>query len=360
MAWTAAAAGRASEALCAGFAALDRDVQEQGFWDAEARTFARALLGARGERGVQAADDRYTPFGLAGALRGHRQSGRGDRGHLRAAVDWASARLGPETPSDSLYYGGIWALIEAARTFDDDRMRAQAQALAQATRTAFLASVDLNYGVGLFALSQLAALTPEDRDLRDAVASKARQLAERVDARGYPLTGDRRAAYHQRLMYTSWGLLGAAALLDDEAALRAASRILDAVTRNRIDADGGIRWHALIEWKMTPAGWPRLYPYGSNLYYECHQCFYLIALDLLHALAPVTDMAVPEKVLGWMFGHNRWHLDLTTQGVNGLPVRCVARSGRVAPPPNRFKGCYEVGAYLWQMSNVTANAVEAD
>lgn len=355
MRWSESAGQRAEDALIRGFEAFDRAAEDGGFWSPYEGVYMRSRLGARGQAGAEAADLRYTPFGLAGALRAHRRSGVGKPDHLRRAAQWCHTHLDTGTSLDSLYYGGLWSLAEASATFHDVAPLDHALVLFERTRTAFLASPDLNYGVGLYGLAQLAEMVPGDAGLRDAIAIKAHALARVIDARGYPLGGDRRAPYHQRLMYSCWGLLGAARCLEDSDLVRAARRILDPVSATRIDADGGIRWHATLEWRVTPRGWPRLYPYGAELYYECHQCFYLIAVQLLDALEPIPDMAVAERVFAWIFGANRWGIDLTRHGVDGLPVRCVSRRGVVAPRPNRFKGAYEVGAYLWQMANVVGD-----
>jgi hypothetical protein len=355
MRWTQAAKVRAEQALIQGFGAFDRSVAERGFWSGAYGTYVRALLGQHGERGSQAPDLRYTLFGLAGALRAYRQAQHGNHANLHSAATAAISAINSETPIDSLYYGGLWALAEVATTFADQAALEHADALFADTRQAFLNSTDLNFGVGLFALSLLARLLPENASLRDSIAVKAKSLASVIDHRGLPLTGDRRAAYHQRLMYVTWGLLGAATILDDTDFADAARRILDGVVQRRIDEDGGIRWHALVEWHSSHSRFPRFHPYGADLYYECHQCFYLIALQLMQPFHPIDDARRADAVLKWIFGENRWSLDLTQHGVAGLPVRCVARSGRAAPPLNRFKGCYEVGAFLWQMSNVVTD-----
>jgi hypothetical protein len=342
---------RCGQALREGFAALDRDCAERGFWDPGRSTYVRALRGVRGDRGVEPPDDRYVPFGLAGALRAHRAGAGGNAEHLRRAAEStaALARRGG-CATDNYFYGGMWALAEAHLTFPDGGFEAAGMETFARLREPFAAAVDLNYAVGLFGLSELFARTAEPT-LRTAIESKADALARSVNPRGFPATGDPRAAYHQRLMYTTWGLCGAGRALGREDWLAATRRILEFVAAERYDADGGLRWHAMHEREVLPGGAGRFYPYGRSLYYECHQCFFIDAVELYMETTGRRDFVeLRDRAASWIFGSNRWGIDLTAEGPPGLPTRCVTSRGRIGPPRNRFKGCYEVGAYLWALS----------
>ncbi len=341
----------ALRALREAFQCLDRDMAEKGFWSPLERTYVSSLLG---ERGWAAPDHRYTLFGLAGALRAHRITYFGDREHLRYASNWAYRRIYDGIPVESFYYGGLWALTEAAILFDDERYAALAAETLRKTRDTFLSSPDLNYSVGLFALSELLSKCLNDNSLRVMAEKKTSQIVNAINSRGIPATGDYRAAYHQRLMYASWGLCGTALALNNENAAQAAEKLIDFVTRNRIDEDGGIRWHSIVERAVTLSGMPGIYPYGSDLYYECHQCFYLIAVNLFHKATNSHKYSnISDRVFHWIFGKNRWHLNLTDPGIEGVPIRCISRRGKYPLALNRFKGCYEVGAYLWAMSEMS-------
>lgn len=338
---------RMKQELAHGFLAVNQSKLQGGFWDEEAGAYLRARLGVNGTHGIELPDLRYTPFGLAGILRAHRLTGEGDYEHLSRAADWVYQQIMVNPHTEDVFYGGIWALAEAAIAFDEERY---AQLLVQIVAGAgewFESNPNLDLGVSLLGASELVERGVVDKTFSNLIMRKADVLSSSVNARGLPATGDRRAGYHQRMMYTVWGLCGAAAAFHNEDYEAAAKRILQFVTDNRIDADGGIRWHALYESNVKSDGSGAFYPYGSHIYYECHQCFYSIAVSLFSSLSgDKVFMQSNDKVLSWIFGDNRWGMDLTDPGVSGLPIRCVSMSGKTSLWNNRFKGVYEVGAYL--------------
>jgi len=338
--------------LEAGFSALQRPVDEVGFWDEQTGTFARARRGVRGELGVEAPDLRYTPFGLAGALRAHRQSGVGDATKLRRASQWALTNVPATKSLDDLFYGGVWSLVEAAITWQDEEFSTLATKLASERAELFNVDPSLNLGVGLFALAELSDYVGTPTVLREIVAQKSSLLASAVNERGVPATGDRRAAYHQRMMYCTWGLARAASVLADHGLADAARRILTRVATDRIDEDAGIRWHAILERTVSPDGGAKFYPWGHHIYYECHQCFYANAVELYEAIAGDRQFhELRARALDFIFGSNRWGTALDEHGVPGLPARCIAKDGNISLWRNKFKGCYEIGAYLWALSS---------
>lgn len=340
------------EKLAAGFEALHRTSAAQGFWDDEAGTFVRLLRGVRGDQGAEAPDLRYTPFGLAGALRAHRQSGLGDAERLRSASDWALRSVPATTLLDDLFYGGVWSLVESALTWDDEVYAIDASRLILERASAFSADRSLNLGVGLFSMAELAECMGGNFAVKDVVAEKAARLADSVNTKGVPATGDSRAAYHQRMMYCTWGLSAAARLLECHVTADAALRILTRVVEDRMDDDAGIRWHAILEPNVMPNGRARIYPWGHHIYYECHQCFFANAVDLYESCSGDRRFhELKRRAMEFIFGANRWGIALDERGVPGLPVRCVATDGDLSLWRNRFKGCYEVGAYLWALSS---------
>jgi len=343
---------RCTRAAYDGFEALDRSTAEGGFWYELEEAYASMRLGVRGDQGVSPPRGRYTAFGLAGALRAHRATGLGNRDKMRKTADWVvrcieSGRM----EVGSIYYGGFWALMEAAVTFNDEHYVLQAKRTLQRTEEAFLSSPSLDYGCAVLGGAEYLLHGGDDTRIIGMIERKAKQHADAINARGIPATGDRRAPYHQRIMYSTWGLAALARVNGREDFANAAQRLLTFVTENRVDEDGGIRWHALWEPGARPTGAGRFYPYGHNLYYECHQCFYANAVGLYQeATGDERYAPAAEKATAWIFGENRWGYDLTTLGVPGLAVRSVTRGGKLNAWRNRWKGCYEVGAYLWAMS----------
>lgn len=338
--------------LAAGFEALQRSTANRGFWDEDKGTFVRALRGVRGQQGVEPPDLRYTPFGLAGALRAYRQCGVGDAERLQRASIWAMSAVPMTAVLDDLFYGGIWSLVESALTWGDEVYATKAACLVLDHAEGFRAGGSLNFGVGLFSLAELAAHTGANPVLKDLVAAKATQLARAVNIKGVPATGDPRAAYHQRMMYCTWGLAAAARLLGSHELADGALRILTRVAEDRVDDDAGIRWHAIIERDVLPGGGSRIYPWGHHIYYECHQCFFANAVELYESCTGDSRFrTLRRRAIEFIFGANRWGIALDDHGVPGLPARCIAKDGDMSLWRNRFKGCYEVGAYLWVLSS---------
>ena len=342
---------RCSDALTRGREAIEDPVDAFGFWCHTTKCFARKRLGTRGEFGFEPPDLRYSSFGIAGCLRAHRTI---PDPYVENLVNGANTiadmcRSSPNSPD--LFYGGIWCLVEAGVTARTDRFIETANKLLSHRRDEFLYDPDLNSGVTLFALATAIqeGFAPDTWLL--LVRERAEHLASCVNSRGIVASGDKRAPYHQRLMYSCWGLAGAAAALQRPDLSAAANAILEFVVKRRMDPDGGIRWHSLLEPSATSLGLPRLYPWGSNLYYECHQCFFAIAAHLTRS-APGGKDYRPEaaRAINWIFGDNRWGLDLSQLGAPGLPARCISRRGSLHTWRNRFKGFYEVGSYLWALS----------
>lgn len=354
--WSEQSSNKAAAELANAFACLNRPNGESGFWDPAKKAFSCSVLGKQGERGVTPPDHRYTPFCLAGALIAHRACGGGDEEKLHATSHWLLNQTQGDVDLDHLYYGFLWGLVEAGITFQQQAYFDKAVELAVRSEKEFLASSNLHQGVGLYALSRLLEEYPAAVGLKSLISSKARTLTDSINSRGIPAIGDLRAAYHQRLMYTCWGLFGSARSMADDTIATDARRILDFVTEQRIDDDGGIRWHSLVEWNALPYPLPTIHPYGFANYYECHQCFYLIALDLLGDFADIEPYAaIANKVFHWLYGSNRWGIDLTAHGIPGVPVRCVNRAGTISPALNHFKGSYELGSYLWAMSSIATS-----
>lgn len=345
-------AARCAGALEPAFEALHRPTEERGFWYRDEQTYASMLFGVRGDRGVDPPGRRFPAFGLAGALRAHRLTGLGDLEKMRLAANWVARFIGDgRMDLDNLYYGGFWSLMEAAVTFEDESYVAAAKAALEHTAERFLASPNLDYGCAVLGASEYLLAGGDDPRIQALVTRKARQHADSINGRGIPATGDRRAAYHQRMMYSTWGLAGLARVAGHEDLGDAAGRLLRFVTEERMDDDAGLLWHGYWEPAARPGGRQAFYPYGQHLYYECHQCFYATAVELYRqATGDDRFDSAAERAVVWIFGGNRWGYDLTVLGVPGLAARLVTHGGKLEVWRNRWKGCYEVGAYLWTMA----------
>ncbi|MDZ7746921.1 MAG: hypothetical protein U5K28_10590 [Halobacteriales archaeon] len=58
--------------------------------------------------------------------------------------------------------------------------------------------------------------------------------------------------------------------------------------------------------------------------------------------------------MGWLHGNNDLGVDLTDLTGLGVPARHLTTDGRLDAPREQFKGAYEIGAYLFALTELTA------
>jgi len=350
--------GRADDALDC----LLRPVADRGFFDPETDRFHGRLDYALTDDGTmswqagEGSHRRYGPLALLGVAR-WRQSPLGDdraddrlrrlaAGYERLldaeCDELPSYALGPLTGAFALLsMAGFDTLDAAERAFETGRDRFD-----------FDHSED---GLLLHGWSYLHDALADPTAVTDALREGSQAVAARQD----PETGlfefsNATTDRHQNQMYVLWGLCRAIEVVAADGYLSNAEAVLDYTLDARLRGDGALRW-------LEPDRLERLsvalgrgeYPQWKLLF-ACHQSFF--ALAAAHYRAAGGDRPLDRPVgraMDWLYGGNALDRDLTEITGLGVPTRHLTTDGRLDAPGNQFKGAYEIGAYLFALTELS-------
>ena len=172
---------------------------------------------------------------------------------------------------------------------------------------------------------------------------------------GFFQTGDIRAFHHQRTMYVLWGLAFASQNYLNKNIKRSIEKSLDYVWGYRRDGvDNAFLWHPKFYFVKYKIGFPLpvFLPRSSGYLYECHQTFFVNAIKLYeHFFNEKRYEKEKRSAMEWIFGKNRIGIDLRTVTGIDLPVRIMNTDGIMLIRGNMFKGSYEVGSYIFALTN---------
>ena len=170
-------------------------------------------------------------------------------------------------------------------------------------------------------------------------------------------TGDFRASYHQRIMYPLWGFAKAVKITNNELHVSSIERCLDYVIKNRMGWDGAFMWHP-VRWvykKRSPFGWRLgVNPFGNYLF-ECHQTFFVNAVEQYYHSGGTKDYRADEmKAMEWIFSTNRRGKNMVEECGIGVPWRMMDTKGKINVQGQAFKGTYEIGSYIMALSDIVS------
>ena len=155
---------------------------------------------------------------------------------------------------------------------------------------------------------------------------------------------------HQNQMYTLWALNKSFKILNikDTEPIR---KNIEYTIRNRIEADMSIIWEDNIPQyiKMYHIITKRRY---WRYYFECHQCFFAHAVYGYSNLSMYTKYNdIAKEALEWIFGTNRFGIDLLDASILDVPHRIIDCDGNIHVKGQQFKGTYEIGGYLLALTD---------
>lgn len=170
------------------------------------------------------------------------------------------------------------------------------------------------------------------------------------DRNGVFQTGDLRAPYHQRLMYSMWACAIVAQSMHTESIHFSMQKTIDFVWKNRRGRqDNGFIWHEPVYIVKSILGMPvPVVSFRSTAYlFSCHQTFFITAVNLYNKTFQESKYLREKRLaLEWITGDNRIGKNLIEVSGIGMPARIVTRNGQLKVSGQHFLGSYEVGAHI--------------
>lgn len=175
-------------------------------------------------------------------------------------------------------------------------------------------------------------------------------LINSQDKNGIFQTGDLRAPYHQRLMYTIWACSIVSDKFFPEKISKAIEKTIDFVWNHRREkVDNAFLWHApiyLVRSKFL-ASVPIVSVKSSKYLFSCHQNFFVNAINLYNkAFNEKKYRQEKELAMEWIFGNNRINKNLVKTSRIDIPIRIMKTDGNLFVKNNNFIGSYEIGSHI--------------
>lgn len=203
------------------------------------------------------------------------------------------------------------------------------------------------------------------RSNTEKIKVKLKQLTDNYlrsqNETGYFETGDIRGNYHQRNMYTIWGLMAAVEYYPEkkQELKQSAKRTIEWVWRDRREkADDAFLWHPPMYWIKNKLGFkiPIFNSEHSKYLFECHQTFFCNAINFYQKEFSTNDYENEKKLsFDWMVAHNRINKNLVDITGIDVPIRIMHTDGRLFIKNQNFKGIYEIGSYIMALAAFNQN-----
>ena len=203
----------------------------------------------------------------------------------------------------------------------------------------------------LLGLSHIYELIPNYRiNFFDKINILTAEILDHQNDRGLFVFKGITSKRHQNQMYTVWALNSSFKILDIENT-EPIRKNIEYTIRNRIQDDMGIIWEDNIPIYL------KIYHIIRNIryweyYFECHQCFFAHAVFGYARISSNTKYnGYAIKALEWIFGNNRFNIDLLSVSDLKVPHRIVDFNGNLHIKGQQFKGTYEIGGYLMALTD---------
>lgn len=203
----------------------------------------------------------------------------------------------------------------------------------------------------LLGLSYIFELIPDHRkNILGKIEALTSEILEHQDDNGLFIFKGITSKRHQNQMYTVWALNSSFKILniEDTEPIR---RNIEYTIINRMQDDMGIIWEDNIPIFL------KIYHIIRNIryweyYFECHQCFFAHAVFGYAKISSDTEYnGYAIKALEWIFGNNRFNIDLVSVSDLKVPHRILDVNGNLHIKCQHFKGTYEIGGYLMALAD---------
>ena len=340
--------------------ALDRlftSKEHNGFWDAKEGKIIESLYHDKtwNWRYVHSDSNRYGLFCIASILMAKKYNNldlADYKDNFRVYLKYIQNHLNTLSKND-LTYGGLLSLILGIELGYIDMDINRLEPLLLSSCEYALNNYDNQNTLILIPLT-LYLLHHKSSTLTESFESLLYKNINSVDKDSKFQTGDIKYCYHQRLMYTLWGLIFSAQHSNTEVIHTIAQNTLRFVWENGRQEDNGFLWHPdfyFVSNRFRYFPIPILNKKTSSYLFECHQTFFAIAVDLYNNVFNEKFMVKERDLaLDWIFGANRMNLDLTKITRLGIPNRIMTSDKKLFVNGNNFKGSYEIGSYILALS----------
>lgn len=353
-------------------AVLFKNKEENGFWDDAGGRIIKRLIQNEDMTWMpdESFDLRYGPFGLMGVLY-HRhkfQNAYNDydekiKRYLDYLVDNVDgSRIKNKDEYAGINYGILTCFSIGYLLFKETKYLKKAIEIFNFNKNAFK---DIKRNIlsliiwGESWLYEALIESKENRILKE-VKKEIRKRSERIincqNEKGYFETGDFRAINFARTMYTLWGLGRAIKILGMREWLGNIERALEYNLENQKTSDGAFLWHPKFYFtrlSILPFKFPIYYPKGAEWLFECHQTFFINAVEQYKQSGGTKDYFQEEiNAIEWIFSKNRINKNLVELSGIGVPIRIMSLDCKTYIKNQNFKGTYEVGSYIMALSDL--------
>lgn len=198
----------------------------------------------------------------------------------------------------------------------------------------------------LLGLSRIYEYIPDHRmKVLEIIKALTKVILEHQNERGLFIFEGITSKRHQNQMYTLWALISSFEILgiSNTGPLK---ENVEYTIKNRFENDGGILWEDNVPLYIRAYHLLKGIRYWEY-YFECHQCFFAHAIFGYSRIShDGTYICYAEKALNWIFGRNRFNVDLLSVSELNVPHRIIDVNGCVHVYGQYFKGTYEIGGYL--------------
>jgi hypothetical protein len=353
-----------------GIAALFRHQQNNGFWDEAGGRIIKRLILAKDQRWQAdgSFDLRYGPFGLMGVLYWRYKNPEADNTYdekIKRYLAYLIKHLGPKEIADSSQYSGInYGILSSLALgyliFQDQSYLNKAWEIFNFNKNHFkkirhnILSLAL-WGEG-WLYEALGGDEVKRAEVKNDIKKQAAWFISTQDRHGYFQTGDFRSAQLARTMYVLWGLGKAAFILGEKKWLKNIEKTIDHILASQQTSDGAFLWHPkfyLTKLPFLPFKIPIYFPSGANWLFECHQTFFVNAVEQYKQAGGTKDYLAQEiRAINWIFGQNRIKKDLAAISGIQIPIRVMDLEGKTFIPAENFKGTYEIGSYIMALTDL--------
>jgi hypothetical protein len=271
-------------------------------------------------------------------------------------LDYIKNNISNYKKSD-ITYGAFNALVLGQILFEDDGKNYKSELLNtyQFLKKEINSITNNEDALVLIGLNLYYKYINKDKDVLSYIEVLVESLLNTQSKKGFFLTGDIRAVYHQRAMYTLWGLSFSSLHTHKDEIKIAIEKSINYIWFNRRDGkDNAFIWHPLFYIIKTRSNLflPIISPYSANYLFECHQTFFANAIAFYQNFYKTTKFTeYKQKALDWIFGVNRIKEDIISITKLNIPTRIMSRKGKLNIKNNNFIGSYEIGSYIFALSN---------
>ncbi len=255
--------------------------------------------------------------------------------------------------SSELTYGALLSLILGEKIYNLKLVTQKTKDLFNESILRLNKSTDNQDYILLIAAYYYHRLYPSD-DLVISILKIQKRLLDSLNQKCYFETGDIRASYHQRIMYTLWGLIFTSPFGNSTKVKVFSKRIMSYFYNHRRLKDNAFIWHhPFYLVKYFGIKIPVYNKNPSTFLFECHQTFYVNAINFYQYIYQDKGAFIKEKqqAMDWLFGKNRRATNLVELTGLSLPCRIMTTDGRYFVEGENYKGSYEIGSYILALSS---------